>query len=147
MCNCKKFNSKSTLIKMLVVVARPTNPPARNVCWWCNQKTLGLVHTLPYLTNTIQNCRPCPHGSFYSPKPYNTSLDFRLENILKSCTTSCWQSPHPTLNPSYCLLKAVQCLIFPNEQACGCQWEMGAEGVGALRETQPRGNQGFVTSM
>ena len=60
-----------------------------------------------------ENWRPCPHGSFYSPKPYNTSLDLRLENILKSCTTSCWQSPHPTLNPSELFIESCAVPNFP----------------------------------
>ena len=109
----------------------PVQPQARNV-WWCNQweNSVGLVQ--------------CPHSpqSPHSPKPCHY---LKIANQREVHNLESWHPSSAFYQAGYWKPGGRQCLIFPNEVACGCRWEMGADGVGALRETAP-GHPGICCS-
>ena len=83
---------------------------------------------------TRKLCRPCLHTLHTCSSELCTIYWPPIHDHGQTHRSGCemWEALISWLNTIWWLLKVRQRLIFSNEPACGCQWEMGAEGVGAL---------------
>ena len=83
---------------------------------------------------TRKLCRPCLHTLHTCSSEPCTIYWPPIHDHGQTHRSACemWEALISWLNTIWWLLKVRQRLIFSNEPACGCQWEMGAEGVGAL---------------